>query len=279
MAGATVVAKAVLPDIARRPSRRLGTAVRAPGCRPISLINKGVSLVAAREFVVVGSPPSNLSRAPVAQLDRVPGYEPGGREFESLRARHIEMKRPPVGGLFISIRCTRISIPSAHGQYKVVVGCSTTRSQRPGQAPPVTPSWTDSRPRIWSRAQLGIARGIAGNNLSGPLVPPPSDLRARMASTRLWSGVRQLGHSGQGKRRRSARVGQIRVRESGPERSSGLPAVSRATISPGLRRTASDRPSATLYCLFGLGPSLRCPLGGGDGRLGCSDLWLCSARG
>jgi hypothetical protein len=29
-----------------------------------------------------------FSYAPVAQLDRVPGYEPGGREFESLRARH-----------------------------------------------------------------------------------------------------------------------------------------------------------------------------------------------
>ena len=27
--------------------------------------------------------------APVAQLDRVPGYEPVGREFESLRARQI----------------------------------------------------------------------------------------------------------------------------------------------------------------------------------------------
>ena len=27
--------------------------------------------------------------APVAQLDRVPGYELGGREFESLRARQI----------------------------------------------------------------------------------------------------------------------------------------------------------------------------------------------
>ncbi len=26
--------------------------------------------------------------APVAQLDRAPGYELGGREFESLRARH-----------------------------------------------------------------------------------------------------------------------------------------------------------------------------------------------
>lgn len=27
------------------------------------------------------------NHAPVAQLDRVPGYELGGREFESLRAR------------------------------------------------------------------------------------------------------------------------------------------------------------------------------------------------
>ncbi len=30
-----------------------------------------------------------LTKAPVAQLDRVPGYEPGGRGFESLRARHF----------------------------------------------------------------------------------------------------------------------------------------------------------------------------------------------
>ncbi len=36
--------------------------------------------------------------APVAQLDRVPGYEPGGREFESLRARHL---------FFRSIACDR----------------------------------------------------------------------------------------------------------------------------------------------------------------------------
>src|ERR1700746_1957437 len=27
--------------------------------------------------------------APVAQLDRAPGFEPGGREFESLRARQL----------------------------------------------------------------------------------------------------------------------------------------------------------------------------------------------
>ena len=28
--------------------------------------------------------------APVAQLDRVLGYEPSGREFESLQARHLK---------------------------------------------------------------------------------------------------------------------------------------------------------------------------------------------
>ncbi len=33
------------------------------------------------------SPPIN---APVAQLDRVSGYEPGGRRFESFRARHFQ---------------------------------------------------------------------------------------------------------------------------------------------------------------------------------------------
>lgn len=29
----------------------------------------------------------------VAQLDRASGYEPEGREFESLRARHFAMER------------------------------------------------------------------------------------------------------------------------------------------------------------------------------------------
>ena len=32
--------------------------------------------------------------APVAQLDRVLGYEPSGRRFESFQARH-KMKSPP----------------------------------------------------------------------------------------------------------------------------------------------------------------------------------------
>jgi hypothetical protein len=34
--------------------------------------------------------------APVAQLDRAPGYEPGGREFESLRARQSIKNLPNI---------------------------------------------------------------------------------------------------------------------------------------------------------------------------------------
>ncbi len=37
----------------------------------------------------VGLARTAVPNAPVAQLDRVPGYELGGREFESLRARHL----------------------------------------------------------------------------------------------------------------------------------------------------------------------------------------------
>src|SRR3546814_16048654 len=33
---------------------------------------------------------ASVSCAPVAQLDRAPGYELGGREFESLRARQCQ---------------------------------------------------------------------------------------------------------------------------------------------------------------------------------------------
>ena len=48
--------------------------------------------------LIEGSNPSlsaieanQVSKAPVAQLDRVPGYEPGGRTFESYRARHFRV--------------------------------------------------------------------------------------------------------------------------------------------------------------------------------------------
>ena len=36
---------------------------------------------------------NNLDCGRVAQLDRVPGYEPGGRRFDSCRVRHISLLR------------------------------------------------------------------------------------------------------------------------------------------------------------------------------------------
>ena len=45
---------------------------------------------------------AKLRCAPVAQLDRVPGYEPGGRGFESCLAHHS--KKQPSGCFFISAR-------------------------------------------------------------------------------------------------------------------------------------------------------------------------------
>ena len=42
-------------------------------------------------------PHNSASAAPVAQLDRAPGYELGGREFESLRARHFLLQANKTG--------------------------------------------------------------------------------------------------------------------------------------------------------------------------------------
>jgi hypothetical protein len=58
--------------------------------------------------------------APVAQLDRAPGYEPGGREFESLRAHH-------------NFRCLRTL--SRLRPFDVVIrtpGRQTSRVRQPG---------------------------------------------------------------------------------------------------------------------------------------------------
>ena len=43
--------------------------------------------------------------APVAQLDRVPDYESGGRTFESYRARHTREPHP-LGGAFLYGLCS-----------------------------------------------------------------------------------------------------------------------------------------------------------------------------
>jgi hypothetical protein len=66
--------------------------------------------------------PTHRGNSPVAQLDRAPDYESGGREFESLRARHY--LTPSVRNLF-GIRLSRSvrSFPGArlppHAQQDV----------------------------------------------------------------------------------------------------------------------------------------------------------------
>ena len=73
------------------------------------------------------------SHAPVAQLDRVPGYEPGGRAFESLRARHTNRKGLPFFGRpFLFPKFLHASVwPSIH--LSVRIALTTAREKRNGQ--------------------------------------------------------------------------------------------------------------------------------------------------
>ena len=59
------------------------------GFEPLSLRhNKMPFLKIKIDIISIIKDNVRLNKAPVAQLDRVIGYEPIGREFESLRARH-----------------------------------------------------------------------------------------------------------------------------------------------------------------------------------------------
>src|SRR6476469_3949931 len=49
----------------------------------------------------------NSASAPVAQLDRAPGYELGGRRFESFRAHHQQESRRSIAGFFVFRRVRR----------------------------------------------------------------------------------------------------------------------------------------------------------------------------
>ena len=49
----------------------------------------------ARVSAIIEISADRFRNAPVAQLDRASGYEPEGREFESLRAHHLSQGRNP----------------------------------------------------------------------------------------------------------------------------------------------------------------------------------------
>ena len=46
----------------------------------------------ARVSAIIEISADRFRNAPVAQLDRASGYEPEGREFESLRAHHLSLQ-------------------------------------------------------------------------------------------------------------------------------------------------------------------------------------------
>ena len=68
-------------------------------------------------------------KAPVAQLDRVPGYEPGGRTFESCRARPTKAKASSKDGAFSFVGCAPASNVSAFDELR-----SKEQSRRRGVA-------------------------------------------------------------------------------------------------------------------------------------------------
>ena len=48
--------------------------------------------IKARVSAIIEISADRFRNAPVAQLDRASGYEPEGREFESLRAHHLSLE-------------------------------------------------------------------------------------------------------------------------------------------------------------------------------------------
>ncbi len=75
--------------------------------------------------------------APVAQLDRVLGYEPSGQEFESLQARHINKETCLVQVfLFMGLRGENVGVRrNCRMPFWTAAGCLQGEAQEvPGQS-------------------------------------------------------------------------------------------------------------------------------------------------
>ena len=68
--------------------------------------------------------------APVAQLDRAPGYELGGREFESLRARHAGSRvlRHPLFLWYLAKVAMTAGRLTLCGGVRTIAGCPDVRA-------------------------------------------------------------------------------------------------------------------------------------------------------
>jgi hypothetical protein len=95
---------------------------------------RGAGFRAARRFASM-----EPRRAPLAQLDRASGYEPEGREFESLRARHgISVLEAPRNGCLLFCPCiVRLyRRPSLHHKIRAV-GLRHSKTAPIGNTPPL----------------------------------------------------------------------------------------------------------------------------------------------
>ena len=82
--------------VPERPSAAMSRLVwyRVLKCRGVAQPGSATALGAVgRGFKSLHPDQYFSDAAPVAQLDRVTGFEPVGREFESLRARHFPLAR------------------------------------------------------------------------------------------------------------------------------------------------------------------------------------------
>ena len=91
-------------------------------CMPISR-RTGSVFINDRVSAIIEISAACFSRiAPLAQLDRASGYEPEGREFESLRAHHLSITYEPAG-----VDSTEPSPP-----LSPKVPCAASRPRSPG---------------------------------------------------------------------------------------------------------------------------------------------------
>jgi hypothetical protein len=113
--------------------------------------------------------------APVAQLDRVPGYEPGGRGFESCRARQsirlFFLLSPPRGFTRHAVASNPLASSLRHRGCHFAIVAEPSSFRYPCQSGPIEPFLPASRRR-------GLSL-YAENNLVAPANRSPCTNESR----------------------------------------------------------------------------------------------------
>ena len=207
--------------------------------------------------------PLTGTRAPVAQLDRAPDYESGGRRFESFRARHFPFRADIMRRALILTFAALTACSSAGGPYPSLQPRSAEAIDprlavvRPMNDRPVTPRLRRSSPR-WSDRRASAM----------PLFSRP---RRRPSGSRL-PRARRRARAGSPPRRRFRPRSPLENRPRSPRpistrlprppckpRAGSRPTTSRPrrTRRPKSRRSREARPTASTRSSGGSGLSRR----------------------